>query len=33
MEHEQGHGRGTRVDDLVRRYDRMYAFLEAQLGM
>jgi prolyl oligopeptidase len=33
MEREQGHGRGARVDDLVRRYDRMYAFLEWQLGM
>lgn len=33
MEKQQGHGRGTRLSDLVRRYVRRYAFLEDALGM
>jgi prolyl oligopeptidase len=33
MEHEQGHGRGTQLRDLVERYARMYAFLEQELGV
>jgi prolyl oligopeptidase len=33
MEHAQGHGHGTPLRELVRRYARMYAFLEEQLGM
>lgn len=33
MEQKQGHGRGTRLSDLVRRYVRRYAFLEDALGM
>jgi prolyl oligopeptidase len=33
MEQQQGHGRGTRLSDLVRRYVRRYAFLEDALGM
>jgi prolyl oligopeptidase len=32
MEREQGHGRGTQLRDLVRRYARMYAFLESELA-
>jgi prolyl oligopeptidase len=28
-----GHGAGTRLSDLVRRYARMYAFVEHELGM
>jgi prolyl oligopeptidase len=28
-----GHGAGTGLSDLVRRYERMYAFLERELGM
>jgi prolyl oligopeptidase len=32
MEREQGHGRGTQLRDLVRRYARMYAFLERELS-
>jgi prolyl oligopeptidase len=32
MEREQGHGRGTQLRDLVRRYARMYAFLECELS-
>lgn len=33
MVHDVGHGAGTRLTDTVARYDRMYAFLESQLGM
>ncbi|MBI2896035.1 MAG: S9 family peptidase [Deltaproteobacteria bacterium] len=33
MERQVGHGAGTRLTDLVRRFDRAYAFLEDQLGM
>ncbi len=33
MQRNLGHGAGTRRSDLVLRYARMYAFLEAQLGM
>lgn len=33
MERQQGHGRGTRQSDLVRRYVRIYTFLEHALGM
>lgn len=33
MERKVGHGHGTRLSDLVDRYARMYAFLEAHLGM
>ncbi|NOY91928.1 MAG: S9 family peptidase [Deltaproteobacteria bacterium] len=33
MERAQGHGAGTRRSDLVRRYARMYGFLEHELGM
>ena len=32
-EREVGHGAGTRLSDLVRRYERMYAFVEHELGM
>jgi prolyl oligopeptidase len=33
MVHDVGHGSGTRLTDLVSRYDRMYAFLEDQLAI
>ncbi len=33
LERQVGHGAGTRLTDLVRRYDRAYAFLEDALGM
>jgi prolyl oligopeptidase len=33
LERQVGHGAGTRLTDLVRRYDRMYAFFEDALGM
>jgi prolyl oligopeptidase len=33
MEKQQGHGRGTRLSDLVVRYVRKHAFLEHELGM
>ena len=33
LEHAVGHGRGTGIADLVRRYTRQYAFLQHQLGM
>jgi prolyl oligopeptidase len=33
LERAQGHGRGTRLRDMVRRYARMYAFLEHELGL
>lgn len=33
LERQVGHGAGTRRSDLVRRYDRAYAFLEDALGM
>ena len=33
MEQAQGHGHGTPLHELVRRYARMYAFLEHQLGI
>jgi prolyl oligopeptidase len=32
MEREQGHGRGAQLHDLVKRYARMYAFLDQELG-
>jgi prolyl oligopeptidase len=32
METQVGHGAGTRLSDTVRRYARMYAFVESQLG-
>jgi hypothetical protein len=31
MEHEQGHGAGTRLRDLVTQYSRYYAFIEHEL--
>jgi prolyl oligopeptidase len=33
LERAVGHGRGTGVADLVRRYTRQYAFLQHELGM
>jgi prolyl oligopeptidase len=33
MERAQGHGHGTPLHELVRRYARMYGFLEHELGM
>lgn len=33
LEHEQGHGAGTRLRDLVVQYSRAYAFIESQLGV
>jgi prolyl oligopeptidase len=33
MEEKQGHGRGTRLADLVARASRTYAFLEQQLSV
>lgn len=32
-EREVGHGAGTGLSDLVRRYERMYAFIEHELGV
>jgi prolyl oligopeptidase len=32
-EREVGHGAGTRLSDLVRRYERMYTFIEHELGI
>jgi prolyl oligopeptidase len=33
MERQVGHGAGTRLSDTVRRYVRMYTFIESQLGL
>lgn len=33
MEHEQGHGSGTRLRDLVEQYSRYYAFIEHELNL
>ncbi|MCB9506724.1 MAG: S9 family peptidase [Myxococcales bacterium] len=33
MEHAQGHGAGTALDDLVRDYVRRYTFIETELGV
>jgi len=33
MERQQGHGRGTRLSDLVRRYARQHAFLRQALQL
>jgi prolyl oligopeptidase len=33
LEHAVGHGRGTGISDLVRRYARQYAFLRRELNM
>jgi prolyl oligopeptidase len=33
MERKQGHGRGTRLSDLVRRYERQHAFLRQALQL
>jgi prolyl oligopeptidase len=33
LERQQGHGAGTRLQDLVVKYSRAYAFIETQLGV
>jgi prolyl oligopeptidase len=33
LERQQGHGAGTRLQDLVLQYSRAYAFIETQLGV